>query len=113
MNDPYANLSYMQVPERIVVVGGDQVITGREPLPEVKLENILLGDIQRNNVIELPTPPHVLTLDQFRPNVNEYGEKSKPKARANLFNDDSNSDLEEALNTSRLNCALFCLFYLR
>ncbi|CAG2183794.1 unnamed protein product, partial [Oppiella nova] len=59
--------NWMTVPERILVMGNDSHMSGREPLPELKLENSMLGmspDFTRNesSPIQLTTPPHTLSL---------------------------------------------------
>ncbi|XP_076349796.1 transport and Golgi organization protein 11-like [Tachypleus tridentatus] len=63
---------FMHVPERILVVGGDQHVEGREPLPEMKLESSVLGEERCN--IHLNSPPHTLTLQEHHyPTLYEEG----------------------------------------
>lgn len=54
----------MIVPERIIVIGGDKMASTREILPEVGFESHLLGDT-RNNPIDLPSPPSILTYQSY------------------------------------------------
>ena len=54
----------MIVPERIIVIGGDKMASTREILPEVGFESHLLGDT-RNNPIDLPSPPSILTYESY------------------------------------------------
>ncbi|CAG2115963.1 unnamed protein product [Medioppia subpectinata] len=60
---------WMTVPERILVVGNESHMSGRGPLPEMKLENSMLGmnDNSTTNSsipLQLSTPPHTLTLNE-------------------------------------------------
>ncbi|XP_023244838.1 transport and Golgi organization protein 11-like [Centruroides sculpturatus] len=75
----------MNVPERILVAGGDKHIGGREPLPELRLEsNLMLNPFPG---VQLSTPPHVITLDEHHyPSVVEKSGESKTKSKR-LFTD--------------------------
>ncbi|XP_013773599.1 transport and Golgi organization protein 11-like [Limulus polyphemus] len=53
---------FMHVPERILVVGGNHHVEGREPFPEMNIECSFL-DEQKSDV-HLNTPPHTLTLGE-------------------------------------------------
>lgn len=77
----------MNVPERILVAGGDKHIGGREPLPELRLEsNIMLHSLP---AVQLSTPPHVITLDEHHyPTINEIPPESKLKSVQSLTNAD-------------------------
>jgi hypothetical protein len=46
--------------------GGESIIAGREPLPEMKLEKTMMGDSIIHGEIpnHLKTPPHTITLDE-------------------------------------------------
>ncbi|KFM77422.1 Mitochondrial fission factor, partial [Stegodyphus mimosarum] len=52
----------MQVPERILLAGGNQHIAVREPLPELKFDSGF--PVQFPNYVLAP-PPNVLTVDEY------------------------------------------------
>lgn len=68
-------LTQMTVPERIIVAGDNQHIGLREGLRKLPID----GDIPsyHSNIVELATPPHVLTLEQSFPVVDEADEKTE------------------------------------
>ncbi|XP_054156478.1 transport and Golgi organization protein 11-like [Oppia nitens] len=86
---------WMTVPERILVVGNDSHMSGREQLPELKLENSMIGmgdgDYSSNGeplAIHLTTPPHSLRLDEYLfptagdgPNVQSSATTNGPNSR--------------------------------
>ncbi|CAN7999068.1 unnamed protein product [Ixodes hexagonus] len=57
----FNDAAYMHVPDRILVRGGNQHVEGRDPLPETRLEQSLVGSAEE--AILLSTPPRTLTLD--------------------------------------------------
>ncbi|KAL8572471.1 hypothetical protein ACOMHN_005617 [Nucella lapillus] len=62
----------MNVPDRIIIAGDNQHIGMREVLRKSPLEPVY--PMATNNAVELTTPPHVLTMDQSFPMVQEESE---------------------------------------
>jgi hypothetical protein len=79
-------------------IGGESHASGREPLPEMKLENSILGDTNNDlTLIQLTTPPHTITLNQHSfPTVDQI----------NDFNLKDNSTNNKSLNKKKRNIAL-------
>jgi len=63
-------LNYMHVPDRILVVGGNKHVAGREPY---LVENRVNEDLHNfDDDIELKTPPNVLTLNDINSQENGH-----------------------------------------
>ena len=77
------SVDWMHVPDRILLVGGDRHVSGREQLPEMKLESSIFEDDQiTSNSIQLMTPPRNLTLNDHQyPSVEPEDEQAVLKAR--------------------------------
>lgn len=46
-------------------------MSARDPLPELKLENSMHGEIYNEPPIQLETPPHTITIDHSFPAVDD------------------------------------------
>jgi len=77
------NGDWMQVPDRILVAGGDKYMSGRTAMPEMKLESSLLGDTMHDEQVQLMTPPRHLTLNEY-PSVEPEKELNEAELRSAL-----------------------------
>jgi len=94
---------WMQVPDRILVAGGDKYMSGRTAMPEMRLESSILGENMMNEQVQLMTPPRHLTLNEHAyPSVEPEKEMNEAELRAALKRSEP-KEMYTPMNESNMN----------